>query len=92
MPVQQHCSCSVLQGLEAADHGINAAAHLLVLIEQRGTFIGEGIVALTQCTILFLQLRDLGGEFIDTGFQAGELEIELRIHWGAHDTDYRHNP
>ncbi len=53
---------------------------------------GQGIVALSQCTILFLQLRDLGGEFVDPGFQTGELEIELRIHWGAHGIDYRHNP
>jgi hypothetical protein len=36
-------------------------------------------VALSQCTILFLQLCDPGGKFIDPGFKAGELEIELRI-------------
>ncbi len=69
----------MLQSLEATDHRFDAAPHRLILVEQGGAFIDEGIVALSQCTILFLQLCDPGGKFIDPGFKAGELEIELRI-------------
>ena len=82
----------MLQSLQPTDHGFDAATHLLILVQQRGSFIDQRIVTLSQCTILFLQLRDLGGEFVDPGFEAGELEIELRIRWGAHKSDYRHNP
>ena len=35
---------------------LDAAAHLLVLVQQRAAFVDQGIVPLSQCTILFLQL------------------------------------
>ena len=67
----------VLQGLQATDHGLDAGAHLLVLMHERGALAGEGLVALTQRAVLVLQVLERREQFFDALGEPRQFGIEL---------------
>src|SRR5688572_29926368 len=78
----------MLHGLEATDHRLHARAHLLVLLQEPGAIIGEGLMPLTQCPILLLESLDACQQLFDALFQPRELEVELRSCCVVHAKDY----
>src|SRR5262245_43312929 len=84
----QSVSCPVFHGFESADHGFDAGAHLLVLLQETGPVIGETLVTLAQGSILFLQLLDIRHQLCDALLESRELEIELRSCCVVHVKDY----
>ena len=59
----------MLHGLQTADHGLDARAHLVVALRERGAFGGERFLALAQRTVLFLESIDGDEKFFDTAFE-----------------------
>jgi hypothetical protein len=80
----------LLHPFEPADHGFDAAANLLVLLQQRGTLRRQRILTLPQRSIFFLQLSANDDELFETFFEAPQLEIETMISFnGRHAPQYR---
>lgn len=69
----------MLHSFESPDHRFDAAAHLLVLVQQSGALSDEGILPLPQRLILFLKLAADDDELFESFFQAFELEVEAVI-------------
>ena len=66
----------MLHGLEAADHGFDAGAHLVVALRERGAFGGERFLALAQRAVLFPESLDSDQQFFDAAFETCELRAE----------------
>ena len=66
----------MLHGLEAADHGLDARAHLVVALRERGAFGGERFLALAQRAVLFLESVDGDEKFFDAAFEQREFRVE----------------
>ena len=49
-------SYAAFQQAQPADHGFDAGAHLLVLLQQRGAFAREVVLAMAQRAIFFGEL------------------------------------
>ena len=66
----------MLHGLQAADHGLDPRAHLVVALRERRAFGGERFLALTQGAVLFLESFDGDEKFFDAAFEAREFGFE----------------
>ena len=66
----------MLHGLEPTDHGLDARAHLVVTLGERGAFGRERFLALTQRAVLFLQSVDGDEKFFDAAFETREFRVE----------------
>ncbi len=66
----------MLHGLEAADHGLDARAHLVIALGERGTFDRERFLALPQRAVLFLESVDGDEKFFDAAFETREFRVE----------------
>ena len=78
----------MFHGFQPTDHGLDAGAHLLVLLQEARAIVGESFVTLAECTILLLELHDAGHQLLDTAFEACELQIELCSCCVVHANDY----
>jgi uncharacterized protein YgfB (UPF0149 family) len=81
----------VLHRLQAANHCFHPRTHLLVLLQQRGTFRHHRILSLTQCSVFFLQLRDQRDQFIQAAFELLQLLSGAGLSGGrrgVHAADY----
>ena len=81
----------MLQGLEAADHGLDAGTHLLITLQQRGALAGEAILPLTQRPVLFAQCAERVEKLVDLLFEATDFGVEGDFVAGlvAHVENYR---
>ena len=69
----------MLHGLEATDHGLDARAHLVVALRERGAFGRERFLALTQGAVLFLESVDGDEKFFDAAFEPREFRVEAGL-------------
>ena len=69
-------SCALLHGVQAADHGLDPRAHLLVLLQQRCALGGDGVLTLAQRAILLLELPDGGDQFVEALLEPLEFQFD----------------
>ncbi len=84
----------MLHRFQAADHGLDARAHLVVALRERGAFGGERFLALAQRAILFLESVDGQEKFFDAAFEKRDFRGEgclasfVVIRCVVHGADY----
>jgi uncharacterized protein len=67
----------MLQGLEPSDHGLDARAHLLVLVHECGTLAGERLVTHPQRAVLIPEVFQNGDQLLDPFCQPRYLMFQL---------------
>src|SRR5690606_5096818 len=71
-------STPLFHRFQAADHRLDARAYLLVLLQQRGTFGGQGILPLPERAVLVLELVAHRDQRVHALFQPAQLVLERR--------------
>jgi uncharacterized protein YgfB (UPF0149 family) len=74
----------MLQHLEAADHGLDARANLLVLLHQRRAVRRKALLPLPQRTIFLAHLAEQCNQLVDLAFEAFEFDFEIVLIGIAH--------
>lgn len=71
----------MLHGLEAGDHGLDAGARALVLLQQAGAFRHERLLLLAKGAVLLLELPAQGEELVQAGLYPGKFALEAVAAW-----------
>ena len=66
----------MLHGLETTDHGFDARAHLVVTLRECRALRRQGLLALPQRAVLFLQSVDIDEKLFDAAFETREFRVE----------------
>lgn len=74
----------MLQHLQAADHGLNARANLLVLLHQRRAVRRKALLPLPQRTIFLAHLAEQRNQLVDLTLEALEFDFEIVLIGIAH--------
>ncbi len=72
----------MLHRLQATDHRFDARAHLLVLLQERGTLGHHRILPLAQGTVLLVQLRDRTEQLIEPTLQLLQFLLDADLRFG----------
>ena len=87
------CPCrsrNLLHSFEPPDHGFDAPANLLVLLQQRGTLRHQRILPMPKRFVFFLQVSANDDELFEALLEALQLEVEAMIGLvGRHAPQYR---
>jgi uncharacterized protein len=77
----------LLHRLQTSDHGFDAGAHLLVLLQQAGPFGAQGVLALAKRPVLLLEMTDRRDEIVEPLLEAFEFQFDRGLGLGfTHNT------